>query len=53
MLKFGSIMLEQHESHSAVLVGSSTHNERIERLWRDVWLFCLLIFFDKWKLRAF
>lgn len=29
-------MLEQHNSESAVLVGSSTHNERIERLWRDV-----------------
>ena len=30
-------MLEQHRSESAVLVGSSTHNERIERLWRDVY----------------
>ena len=29
-------MLEQHHSESAVLVGSSTHNERIEHLWRDV-----------------
>ena len=30
-------MVEQHHSESAVLVGSSTHNERIERLWRDVY----------------
>ena len=30
-------MLEQHQSESAVLVGSSTHNERIERMWRDVY----------------
>ena len=29
-------MIQQHQSCSAVLVGSSTHNERIERLWRDV-----------------
>ena len=29
-------MFEQHLSESAVVVGSSTHNERIERLWRDV-----------------
>ena len=30
-------MLEQHQSESAVLVGSSTHDERIERMWRDVY----------------
>ena len=29
-------MVEQHAS-SAVVTGSSTHNERIERLWRDVY----------------
>ena len=29
-------MLEQRGSISAVVMGSSTHNERIERLWRDV-----------------
>lgn len=29
-------MVEQHASTSVVLTGSSTHNERIERLWRDV-----------------
>lgn len=29
-------MFEQQLSESAVVVGSSTHNERIERLWRDV-----------------
>ena len=28
-------MIEQEQSESAVLVGSSTHNQRIERLWRD------------------
>lgn len=29
-------MIDQHGTESAVVVGSSTHNERIERLWRDV-----------------
>lgn len=29
-------MIEQKQSPSAVVVGSSTHNQRIERLWRDV-----------------
>ena len=29
-------MVEQHSSSSAAITGSSTHNERIERLWRDV-----------------
>ena len=29
-------MIQQHSSERAVLTGSSTHNERIERLWRDV-----------------
>ena len=29
-------MIEQHGSFSAVITGSSTHNERIERFWRDV-----------------
>ena len=28
---------EAHEDPSAAVVGSSTHNERIERLWRDVY----------------
>ena len=29
-------VFEAHQDPSAVIVGSSTHNERIERLWRDV-----------------
>ena len=29
-------LIEQHGSESAIITGSSTHNERIERLWRDV-----------------
>ena len=29
-------MIDQHRSDRAVVVGTSTHNERIERLWRDV-----------------
>lgn len=30
-------MVEQHSSTNAVITGSTTHNERIERLWRDVY----------------
>ena len=30
-------MIESHASELAVITGSSTHNERIERLWRDVY----------------
>ena len=30
-------MCEAQGDPSAVVVGSSTHNERIERLWRDVY----------------
>uniref|UniRef100_A0A1X7V400 Integrase core domain-containing protein n=1 Tax=Amphimedon queenslandica TaxID=400682 RepID=A0A1X7V400_AMPQE len=30
-------MVEQHSSPNVVITGSSTQNERIERLWRDVY----------------
>ena len=39
-------MVEQHSSSSAVLTGASTHNERIERLWRDVHRCVGVIFHD-------
>lgn len=42
-------MLEQHQSDSAVLVGSSIHNERIERLWRDVQRCVAVIFADLFR----
>ena len=42
-------MLEQHHSESAVLVGSSTHNERIERLWRDVYRCVGVLFADLFR----
>ena len=42
-------MLEQHRSESAVLVGSSTHNERIERLWRDVYRCVGVLFADLFR----
>ena len=37
-------MLENHGTGSSVLVGSSTHNQRIERLWRDVFR-CVSVMF--------
>ena len=44
-------LVEQHASDSAVITGSSTHNERIERLWRDVTRSVLYIMrpFSSWK----
>ena len=39
-------MIEQHNSLSAVVTGSSTHNERIERLWRDVFRCVGSLFYD-------
>ena len=39
-------MIEQHQTESAVITGSSTHNERIERLWRDVFRSVSSVFFD-------
>ena len=35
-------MVEQHASSNAVFTGASTHNERIERLWRDVHRLCIV-----------
>ena len=39
-------MVEHHGSTSAVVTGSSTHNERIERLWRDVHRSVTMLFYD-------
>ena len=40
-------MVEQHRSDRAIVVGSSTHNERIERLWRDAFRCVASIFFKR------
>ena len=31
------VMLEEHSTDDCVIAGSSTHNEHIGRLWRDVY----------------
>ena len=35
-IRVWDFMLQHHSDTSCVLTGSSTHNERVERLWRDV-----------------
>lgn len=42
-------MIEQHSNQSAVITGSSTHNERIERLWRDVYRSVRVLFRETLK----
>ena len=42
-------MLQQHNTPSAVLVGSSVHNQRIERLWRDVYRCVGVLFADLFR----
>ena len=37
MTQVWQYMIEQHNSLSVMIVGSSTHNQRIECLWRDVY----------------
>lgn len=39
-------MIEEHSNMSAVITGSSTHNQRIERLWRDVYRSVGVVFRD-------
>lgn len=42
-------MIEQQETPSAVITGSSTHNERVERLWRDVYRCVGVLFADTFR----
>ena len=42
-------MISRHGNHQCVIVGSSTHNERIERLWRDVHRSILVIYGDMFR----
>ena len=42
-------MIHAHNSDRSVVVGSSTHNERIERLWRDVFRCVGTVFYSTFK----
>ena len=39
-------MVEQHSSRAAVITGSSIHNERIKRLWREIYRSVVILFYD-------
>ena len=39
-------LIAQHNNEEVVITGSSTHNERIERLWRDVFRCVGKLFYD-------
>ena len=43
-------MIEQHSSNAAVITGASTHNQRIERLWRDVHRCVTVLFADTFRM---
>ena len=43
-------MIEQHRNASAVVTGASTHNERIEWLWRDVFRSVTSLFYDVFRM---
>lgn len=44
-LKVAEYMLA-HRSKSSMIVGKSTHNQRIERMWRDIFDGVLSFFYD-------
>ena len=37
---------EQHSDSSAIIIGASTHNQRVERLWRDVFRCVIVLFYE-------
>ena len=39
-------MIEQHGSFSAVITASSSHTERMERLWREIHRCVTSLFYD-------
>ena len=39
-------MVEQHSDSSAIITGASTHNQRVERLWRDVFRCVSVLFYE-------
>lgn len=43
-------MIEQHANNSAVITGASTHNQRIERMWRDVHRCVAVLFADTFRM---
>ena len=43
-------MIEQNSSNSAVITGASTHNQRIERMWRDVHRCVSVLFADTFRM---
>ena len=48
-IRIWEYMIDQHNTNSVVITGSSTHNERIERLWRDVYRCVAVLYHDLFR----
>ena len=48
--EYTKVWREQHSSNAAVITGASTHNQRIECLWRDVHRCVTVLFVDTFRM---